>query len=106
MQRLWRIEDQRLLERLNTDILLGPTLSRHYPSRRIYRNRDWSKYKMGVVILQTYIPEEARKSEAQEKDGEKCEFENYLEGMGLRQISFISRSTVSPLEKSRCIFAG
>ena len=59
---------------------------------------------MGAVILKSYVSEEARKPEAQKKDGGKCEFENYLEGMRLRPIYFISISTMSPLEKSRHSF--
>ena len=61
---------------------------------------------MGAVLLQVDVSSEARKSEAQEKYGGKFEFDNSLEVMGLRPISFISRSTVFPLEKSRHIFAG
>ena len=33
-------------------------------------------------------------------DGRKCEFYKSLEGMCLRPIYFISRSTVPPLKKS------
>ena len=58
-----------LLERLNKDILLGPTLAKPDPSRRFYINTDWYKYGMGAVLLQTDVSEEARKSKAQEKDG-------------------------------------
>ena len=61
---------------------------------------------MGAVLLQADVSEEARKSEAQEKDGVKCEFDKYLEGMRLRPIYFILRSTVLPLEKSRHNFVG
>ena len=49
---------------------------------------------------------EAVNLEAQEKAGGKCEFYNSLVGMRLRQISFISRSTVPPLENSRHFFVG
>ena len=38
---------------------------------------------MGVVLLQSDVSEEARKPEAQEKDGGNCEFDKYLEGMRL-----------------------
>ena len=36
MQNLWNLEDQRLLERLNKDVLSVPTLARPYPFRRFY----------------------------------------------------------------------
>ena len=55
---------------------------------------------MGAVILQADVSAEARKSEAKEKYSEKCEFDKSLEGIYLRPISFISISTVLPLEKS------
>ena len=61
---------------------------------------------MGAVLLQADVSEESRKSEAQEKAGRKCEFENYLEGIHLQPISFISISTVSTLKKSRHSFVG
>ena len=61
---------------------------------------------MGEMLLQAYVSEESGNSEAQEKDGVKCEFDNYLEGMRLRTISFITISTLSPLEKSRHRFIG
>ena len=59
---------------------------------------------MGAVILQADVSAEARNSEAQENDNVKCEFVKSLEIMRLRPISFISRSKVSPLEKSRHSF--
>ena len=55
---------------------------------------------MGIVILQTYDSVDTIKAEAQEKFGENCEFDKYLGEMRLRPISFISRSTVSPLKNS------
>ena len=82
----WNPEDQRLMERLNKDILSGPTLARPDPSRRFYIKIDWSKDKMGAVLLQADVSKEAIKPEAQEKDGGKCEFDNSLEGMRLRPI--------------------
>ena len=48
--------------------------------------------------------EYAIKSEAQEKAGGNRKFDKFLEVMCLRPISFILRSTVSPLEKSIHIF--
>ena len=54
---------------------------------------------MVAVIIQADVSEEARKSEAQEKDGGKCEYEYSLEGMFLRPIYFILISTVPPLER-------
>ena len=58
------------------------------------------------MILQEDVPEEAKKQEAQEKQCGKCEFGKSLEGMRLQPIYLISRSTVSPLEKSKHIFLG
>ena len=106
MQNLFNAEYQRLLENLKKDILSGPTSVISDPSRRFYINTDWSNDGMGEVHFQADVSEEARKSEAQEKSGGKCEFEYSLEGMRLRPISFISGSTVSPLEKSRHGFVG
>ena len=61
---------------------------------------------MGAVILRADDSVEAIKEEAQEKSGEKCEFENYLEGMRPWPIYFISRSMVSSLERSKHSFVG
>ena len=55
MQKLWNIEDQRLLERLNKYILSGPTLAIPYLFRRFYINIDWSKDGMVAVLLQSDI---------------------------------------------------
>ena len=71
---LWNPEDQRLLEMLKENILSRATLERLDPSRRFYIKTYWSKDGMEAVILQVDVSEEARKSEAQEKDGGKCEF--------------------------------
>ena len=65
MQNLWNPENQRLLERLKKDILPETTLARLYSSRRFYIKTYWSKYLMGVVLLQSDVSEEAIKSEAQ-----------------------------------------
>ena len=94
------------MERLKKEILSGPNLERPEPSRSFYIKTDWSKDEMGAVIFQADVSEEARKEEAQEKSGGKCKFEKSLEVMCLRPISFISISTVSPLENSRCNFVG
>ena len=59
---------------------------------------------MVTVIQQADVLEEVINSEAQEKYGGNCEFDNSLEGMRLRPISFISRSTLFPLENSRHVF--
>ena len=69
-----------------------------------YIKTGWSKYGIGVMILQADVSEEAINLEAQEKYGRKCEFDKSLELMRLRPISFILRSTVSPLENSKHIF--
>ena len=81
-------------------------MARPDPYIGFYIKKDWYKYGLGVVLLQAYVSEEAIIADAQEKDSRKCEFDNSLDGMRLRPISFISRSTVSPLEKSRHIFVG
>ena len=57
MKNLWNLVDQRLLERLNTDILEGPTLARPDPSRRLYIKTDWSKDGMGAVLLKADVSE-------------------------------------------------
>ena len=61
---------------------------------------------MVVVLLQEDESVEAIKSDEQEKDGGKCEFDKSLEGICLRPISFISILTVSPLEMSRILWGG
>ena len=55
---------------------------------------------MGAVLKWSDVLLEAIKSGAQEKYGGKCEFDNSLEGMSLRPISFIPISKVTPLENS------
>ena len=51
MQKLWTPENQREMENLKEDIVVGPMLARPDPSHRSYINKDWYKYGMGVVIL-------------------------------------------------------
>ena len=58
-----------------------------------------------MLFLQSDDSAESIKSDAQEKDGGKCEFDKYLEGLRLWPTSFIYRSMVAPLEKSRHSFA-
>ena len=99
IQNLWNPENQRLLERIKKYILSGPTLEKLDPIRRFYIKTDWPKGGMGSVLLKLDISAEARKSEAYEKDGIKCEFDKSIEGMRLRPISFISISTLYTLEK-------
>ena len=67
---------------------------------------EWSKDGMGEVLMQVDGSTEARKLETKEKSGEKCEFENYMEGMRPWPIYFISRSMVSSLEISKHSFVG
>ena len=62
MQNLWNTEDQKLLERLNKDILSGPALSRLDPYKRFYIKTSLSKDVMEVVILQKYDSAAARES--------------------------------------------
>ena len=78
MQNLWNPDDQRLLEKLKKDILSGPTLARLDPSRSFYIKIDCCKDGMGAVLIQADVSEEARKSQAQEKESGKCEFYKYL----------------------------
>ena len=61
---------------------------------------------MGAVFLKADDSLEATKAEAQEKFDENCKFDKFPEGIRLRPIYFISRSTVSPLEKSGYSFVG
>ena len=83
-----------------------PTVVRPYPYRIFYINIDCSTDGMGAVILKADVSEEARNTEAQEKDGEDCEFDKPLEGMRLQPIYFISISMTLPLENSRHSFLG
>ena len=69
MKNLWNPEDQRLLERLNKDILSGPTLERPDPSIRFYIKTYSSKDGIGYVLLKEYVSEEAINSEYQEQNG-------------------------------------
>ena len=95
-----------LFDLLKEKILLGPTLSIPDPCRSFYIKIKWSKDVTEEVIIQADVSEEAINSESQNNYGWKCEFNISLEGMRLRPISFISRSTVLPLEKSRHSFVG
>ena len=60
IQNLWNPEEQRLLERLKTDILSGPNSEIPEPSRIFYTKIDWSKDGMGAVLLQADVSAEAR----------------------------------------------
>ena len=104
MQHLWTSNDQMSLQWLNKDIVSGPTLARIDPHIMCYINKYWNKYVMGAVFFQKYDSVEARNSESQEKDVEKCEFDKSMEQMCLRLIYLISISTLLPLEKSRHSF--
>ena len=66
--------------------LSGTTLPRPYPSRRFYIKIDWSKDKILAVLLKSDDSEEARKSEAQENYGRKCEFDKSLEEIRLEKF--------------------
>ena len=61
---------------------------------------------MGSVLLQADKLVESINSWSQGKDSVNFEFEKSPEVMRLEKISFVSRSTVSPLENSRHIFVG
>ena len=52
---------------------------------------------MGAVLLKEYESAEARNSEAQEKEGGKCEFDKSLEVMRLQPIYFTLILMVLPL---------
>ena len=43
-------------------------MARPDPYIRFYIKTDWYKDGLGLVLLQAYVSEEAKKSEAQEKD--------------------------------------
>ena len=79
----------------------GPMLAIPDPYRIFYIKADWSKDGMGAVLMQSDDSVQAIKAEVQEKSGVNCGFDKSLEGMCLRPIYFILRSTASPLEKSR-----
>ena len=77
--------------------MTGLTLVRPDPYCRFYIDMDLYKDVMGVVLLKSDDSLEATNAEAQEKFVKNCEFDKYPEGIRLRPISFILRSTVSPL---------
>ena len=64
IKNLWKQEEQMLMERLNKDIMAGPTLTRKDLSRIFYIKTDWSKDGMGVILLQADDSVDARKTEA------------------------------------------
>ena len=51
MQKTWYPEDQRLLEIIKGDIMLGPTSVILEPPQRVYISTYWYKYVMGAVLL-------------------------------------------------------
>ena len=95
-----------MLYQLKTNIVSVNTIERLYPFQWFYINTEWQNSVMVVVLLQEDESVEAINSDEQEKDGGKCKFDNSLEGIRLRPISFISRLNVSPLEKSRILWEG
>ena len=95
IQNLWTPDDQRLLGLISKDIVSRPTLERPDPYLRFYIKTYWSKDGMEEVIMQVDNSLEAINSEAQENDGGNCKLDKSPEGMRLRPISFISRSTVT-----------
>ena len=86
-----------LPERLNKDIVAGPTLEILDRYRRFYIKTDWPKDGMGGFLLQVDKSVEARNSESQENSGGRCEFDKSLEVLHLCPIYFSSIETVSPL---------
>ena len=52
MHKLWKPDDQSLMERLKEYILTGPTLEIPDPFGKFYIHTDWSKDGMVVVIMQ------------------------------------------------------
>ena len=58
---LWTPEEKRLLERLNSDIVVGLTLEILYQYQKSYIKPDWSKDVMGEVLLQADELVESRK---------------------------------------------
>ena len=52
MHNQWKIEDQRLPERLNEDIVAEPTLARPDPPLRFHIKTYWFKYGIRAVLLQ------------------------------------------------------
>ena len=55
MHNLWNPEDQRLREWLKNYNILGPTLARPDPSRRLYIKTYCSKDGMGAMLLQADV---------------------------------------------------
>ena len=71
------------MELLKENIESGPILEIPDPSQRFYIKDVWYKDGVGEVILQLEYLVEAIKAEAQEKDGDKQEFDKSLEIMCL-----------------------
>jgi hypothetical protein len=96
MTRLWDDEHEKVLSELKRDILAGPVLARPDPNRRFYLKSDWSKEKMGAVLLQADSSPQAKAAEAKELEGGRCEFDRRKSGLRLRPIAFIDRTCTLP----------
>ena len=106
MKTLWKLSDEARLEELKAEILTGSTLARPDPTRRFCLKTDWSKSKMGAVLLQADpADEQATNAEARELAGGKCEFDKTKSGLRLRPIAFLDR-TNTPGEHSYHSFTG
>lgn len=105
MSELWTSEHESLLVDLTAEILKGPLLARPNHERRFYLKSNWSKDKMGAVLLQPDDTPAAVKAEERESTGGKCEFDRNKSGLRLQPIAFISRMS-TPAELSYHSYVG
>ena len=69
MTELWTDEHEAVLTQLKQDIIAGPVLARPHPDWRFYLKTDWSKEKMGAVLLQANVTPQAQAAEDRERQG-------------------------------------
>ena len=105
MTTLWQQAHDTILAQLKNDIIAGPVLARPDPSRRFYLKMDWSKEKMGAVLLQADTTPPAQAAETRERNGGRCEFDRTKSGIRLRPLAFIDRIT-SASERSYHSYVG
>ena len=106
MQKICTPEEQRLPEMIKEDILTVPTLSISDPYQIFYIKKEWYNDVMGAVIIQEEDSAEEMTEEPKKRTTENENLKSPWKDCAYYQCCFISRSTVSPLEKSRHIFVG
>ena len=96
MTELWTTQHDEILAQLKKDVIAGPILARSDPSRHFYLKTDWSKDKMGAVLLLADDSPTASTAEDRERAGGKCDFDCTKSGLRLRPIAFLDRTTTPP----------